>query len=617
MVMNFTTKTLLIFGSVCIILILIVSIWVVLIIQKETVELLNVKNDDIHQFADLIENKFSYASQIISFSSTIPEIRNIAFVDQIDERIRGIPENSDIPKRKFAQSFLETFKDFLVARFTLINGDTYMMEPYDRQLALSVFNAKETKLGWFAGVTKLQDLYVSEAYVGLAVKKKTVNIAHPVYSENNELIGFWSAALDLQFLEDQIRHMKQKDVRIIVFDHKKNIVVDTNGDIPSYLLESSSLRNSLSGNSGIQIENNNGVKEFVSYHKIRVGPHIWGVLKIQPYAEAFSSIDAIKSGYYTILLISISIIAVGGFVFHKTLKIAGRNVVDAQNEKELLQKISSASSRIEKLKEMLILQGANGYTHNRMGFSKNQYLIAITFFVASTVLLGSFVVTHGDITQTLVTQKTTLSSKFVIQNVRGDTIDTWMRWELPMGEKIHIAYANPDLLSDERLKVVEGAIFSENKFEIEDSLLNKGLKGASTYYEGWVGAVKEVSKKRTKYYLPTEYDISTSKVGDIIIEFTKNKNADGYAAYTKNIVDEHQILKSTITVYDIDSLSDKQLSDVIRHEFGHSLGLAHSTAPEDLMAPIIPDIAYISDCDMDAVQYLYDGNQMSSVTCEK
>jgi len=50
---------------------------------------------------------------------------------------------------------------------------------------------------------------------------------------------------------------------------------------------------------------------------------------------------------------------------------------------------------------------------------------------------------------------------------------------------------------------------------------------------------------------------------------------------------------------------------------GHALGLAHSTATEDLMFPTIEtDYPYISSCDIDAIILLYDGGKKSEVTCE-
>ena len=108
--------------------------------------------------------------------------------------------------------------------------------------------------------------------------------------------------------------------------------------------------------------------------------------------------------------------------------------------------------------------------------------------------------------------------------------------------------------------------------------------------------------------------------GEITIILSDQQSGDGYSGYTRNIADEsqNQILKSSITIYGVDKLSDTQFKTVLRHELGHAFGLAHTTATEDLMHPTIEtNYPYVSECDVAAIKSLYDGGKKSEVTCEK
>ncbi len=209
----------------------------------------------------------------------------------------------------------------------------------------------------------------------------------------------------------------------------------------------------------------------------------------------------------------------------------------------------------------------------------------------------------------------TSESRYHIENLRGDTIDTWKSWFLVEDVALTVSIVNSELVSQEKINAIKDSILSEESIEIDDSLQHKGPAGStSVYYMGWKGALEQASKHNTKFNI-----IESSKgVPDITIQLTNLRDTNGVSGYTKSITDGSQILKTSITIYGVDSLTSENLATITRHEFGHALGLAHSTAPEDLMAPTInTSYPYISECDVDAVVSLYDNKKSSQVICEK
>ncbi len=248
-------------------------------------------------------------------------------------------------------------------------------------------------------------------------------------------------------------------------------------------------------------------------------------------------------------------------------------------------------------------------------------ILGIVAFVGLTLFTTYSYYENQTLMSTTPNQLANYNSNYVIQDLQGDTVDTWLAWHLVTGQALHVDVINEAGLSPDQMFAVKDSILSTQTVTLDDSLLHKGPSGTSSvYYKGWTGALAAASEQKTRFYIPQKFEISDSPdgAGDIIIKLTSDKSPDGLSGYTKSMADGNQILKTTITIYKADQLFPNQLGAIMRHEFGHAMGLAHSTAPEDLMAPIIKtDYPIISGCDIDAITALYDGKQSSQVVCQK
>lgn len=276
-------------------------------------------------------------------------------------------------------------------------------------------------------------------------------------------------------------------------------------------------------------------------------------------------------------------------------------------KKQTLESASKRNSESDSLEQKTIAKHTPKYP--------KKYFVILSALAVLPLSVFSHV---GDLTANS-DQSTPLQTQYLIQNLQGDTTETWVSWNLTPNKVLTFTIIGESLVSDEQINAIKDVILSEKSLQIDNSLLHKGIKGTSTYYTGWKGAMDQVSKNPTKMIVPNkfEYVSSDNGIADITIRLVSQRNGDGYSGYTNSVVDNNQILKSTITVHDIEKLSTGQITTIIRHEFGHAIGLAHTTATEELMAPTITtDYPYISPCTIDAIEKLYNGNQKSEVVCE-
>lgn len=212
---------------------------------------------------------------------------------------------------------------------------------------------------------------------------------------------------------------------------------------------------------------------------------------------------------------------------------------------------------------------------------------------------------------------------FITQSLRGDSILTWLAWNLPESERIlHVHISNHAQVSKKNLALIEESIISEKIILINDLETHKGPStNSSKFYIGWQGILNDIDRTGFEYNLPSTIHAheSTENDGDIVILLINEKNSEGYSGYTRSIIDDeqNQILKSRITIYDAGQLDGNSLAGITRHEMGHALGLQHSSDPDDIMYHKINANQYISECDLNALKSLYRGELNSQHICKK
>lgn len=517
-------------------------------------------------------------------------------------KLHGVGEFNELAKRSLAKTILYSRNDIDTVFFALPNGDMYMIEPYQRQL--DVVSTNFAFRDWYAGLMKTNSTYVSELFLPQGKTYNTVGIVTPVKSQSGEFIGMWGVLVNLDEWTNQFTSIRlNKNEHVFLVDHKGNLIIDSrNRDykVMDSLLHLKSVSEVLKRKSGTVIETLDGSEMFVMYVPITVGSHTWGIIVAEPHSDVFSSITSIRLYYVMMaaIMLSAALIAVLSVTRH-----AKRGRFWSQD--------------IEK-----ILQIEDTVTRNTFYPNTSSKIKSYDFFA----ILAGFLVVAGVLYVLYVPQTIPLEemkTAFVIQNLKGDTIDTWANWKVPPGELFHIHVVNSHKLTESRLQIINDVINSRETVVVDDSLLHKGPQGTSSvYYVGWRGALESLSDIRTKYPIPLMLHTIATDEGDghIVIRLSDLRSSDGYSGYTKSYVDEenHQILKAVITIYDVDNISDEQLAIILRHEIGHGLGLGHSTAPEDLMAPkITTPYPYISECALDALIDLYNGNAKSQFVCEK
>ena len=96
--------------------------------------------NELENIKNILESKVTKLATALQIASSLPQILQPPDVNLVDPKVKGIPEDADIEKRKIGKILLDQFNEFSSVVFLLNNGDVYFVEPFQDQLNLTATN---------------------------------------------------------------------------------------------------------------------------------------------------------------------------------------------------------------------------------------------------------------------------------------------------------------------------------------------------------------------------------------------------------------------------------------------------------------------------------------------
>ena len=173
---------------------------------------------------------------------------------------------------------------------------------------------------------------------------------------------------------------------------------------------------------------------------------------------------------------------------------------------------------------------------------------------------------------------------------------------------IKVAIINEAGLTENKISVVKLAIDSEISYS----------RGGHTYFEGWTAALQSIDLTRNaEKFKISEYDNENNVTADITIKLLTTQDPN-YSGFTKPTIVENKMKQASIRIYNSNNITTIQLENLVRHEFGHALGLGHSTDENSIMYDLIEsEPKLITACDLDGLKGLSEGHVFTFEKCNQ
>lgn len=344
----------------------VVSVAVVLILTEDALgeersNILEQKMNTAAALAGRFQLRFEDATKVLKIAAESTEFETVNNLDSVSEDYKGIPIGLEEGKRKILRDLHENYANFDTVHFMLPNGDIYVLEPYERQLILPRLNFADRE--YYQGAIATGKPYASDVIISTASLHRVAPIAVPVYDpDDGSLNGLIVGATDLGRVEEQLEKELNlaNNNRVVYVDSKGNVIEDVGGaESQTFttikpLVHLQSVQQVINGKSGYLVEDIDGVETLIVYNPAIIGDRQWGVLFMQPTADAYSSINYLRGQAYVMLAIIVSIIGTAGYflisfrmnsTLSKQLARANAELVEKDKVKDEFLKIASHELR--------------------------------------------------------------------------------------------------------------------------------------------------------------------------------------------------------------------------------------------------------------------------------
>ena len=229
---------------------------------------------ELKNIKTILESKVTKLATALQIASNLPQILQPPDVNLVDPKVKGIPENADIEKRKIAKILLDQFKDINSILYYFNNGDIYFDEPFHDQLNLTATNFAFRD--YYQVVNQTKNTYLSDAILSKATGLNLAVIATPVINHQNEPIGILLGTINFNNYDKFLQSLNlQNDTRLVMIDKNGAKLGDSYKNETSIATKSfekkeqfshlTSFKNALEGKSGSIVEKFDGKESQITF----------------------------------------------------------------------------------------------------------------------------------------------------------------------------------------------------------------------------------------------------------------------------------------------------------------------------------------------------------------